>query len=95
MVFIMTAMEQITILEATKRWPAIEELNIPRCVVALAETLNTNQRSLMAEVIRIAEDSEDFDILRQCLISPATYSEDLRQAQWAMHRHQDGILRSS
>lgn len=90
----MTAMEQIIMLEATKRWPSIEELKIPRCVVALAETLSPNQRYLLAEVIRTAEEGEDFDVLRQCLISPATYSEDLRQAQWAMHRRQDGKLYS-
>lgn len=90
----MTAMEQIIMLESTKRWPSKEKLNIPPCVVKLARTLDTNQRSLLAEVIRMAEEGEDFDVLRQCLVSPTTYSEDLRQAQWAMHRRQDGKLYS-
>lgn len=91
----MTAMEEIIALETTKRWPPREKLDIPRCVAALAKTLSAKQVSLLAEVVRTAEELDDFDVLRQCLISPATYSEDLRQARWAMHRHQDGILRSS
>lgn len=89
-----TEMEEIIMLDATKRWPSIEELNIPPCVVALAETLDTNQRYLLAEVIRMAEEGEDFDVLRQCLISPKTYSEDLRQAQRAIDRRLDGKLYS-
>lgn len=90
----MTAMEQIIALETTKRWPAKEKLNIPRCVAALAETLSARQRYLLAEVIRTAEEGEDFDVLRQCLVSPTTYSEDLRQAQWVLQRKLDGKLNS-
>ena len=90
----MTEMEEIFRLEDLKRRPPDLGFNVPHCILELALTLSSRQRSLMAEVIRVAEESEDFDVLRQCLISPATYSEDLRQAQWAVHRYQDGQLYS-
>jgi len=88
-------MKELSLLNTLRRFPAGSQGPLATSeTFELAQTLTSRQKSLLAAIVRKAEDTDSFDLIRACFTHPRCFQEDMSQANWVLSRHEDGKLYS-